>query len=207
MALNHYFGESIEMHLFEKDDKAQWEVRDIEISIGVPLQLSLYYLGIDIKELKKQGYSFSSDPSVRQGDGKVIQRAEQAMRGYHTGYISQDADGLIFQLFEFSVRRSVFKDFLSRELEKRVGTSLIRWSACLTKINFIEDHQVNLEFADGQVCEGFDLVIGADGVYSKVREESRIKIKPQHVGVNIFFCYYSWDNRFVYAGSMQHYSK
>jgi len=48
IALSKVFGSEVEIHIFEKLTKEQWSKRGIELSVGAPLQIALFYLGMDI---------------------------------------------------------------------------------------------------------------------------------------------------------------
>ncbi|WP_305785477.1 FAD-dependent oxidoreductase [Symbioplanes lichenis] len=82
------------------------------------------------------------------------------------------------ELVKPEIDRGDLRDLLLRSLEP--GT--VRWGSALTAVGGPADGPRTLHFADGSTVET-DLVVGADGAFSKVRPAVSPAV-PQHTGVS-----------------------
>lgn len=70
----------------------------------------------------------------------------------------------------FKNRPEIDRVLLRAMLLDSLEEGSVRWGRKLLRVDAKEDDETyDLHFADGQVEEGFDIVVGADGAWSKVR--------------------------------------
>lgn len=85
------------------------------------------------------------------------------------------------QLKGFEARPEIDRVRLMEVLLESVPDSLIRWGKALTEV-IREDDQWQLKFGDGSTAGPFDLIVGADGAWSKVRK-MLTDVEPSYAGV------------------------
>ncbi|PYI12671.1 putative monooxygenase [Aspergillus sclerotiicarbonarius CBS 121057] len=93
-----------------------------------------------------------------------------ARGGYATIHSMWDASGK--KLFEFGEGRDspeIDRAQLRRVMLSSIPKEKIRWSAPVKSSSRNENGEVVLEFEDGSTASGFNLVVGTDGVRSKIR--------------------------------------
>ena len=98
------------------------------------------------------------------GDGSI--------RGYYGRGLSADAVDGAGRSGSLRVRRQQLREVLCA----RVAPDSIHWSHVLQSIDEAEDH-VLATFADGTTCK-CDILVGCDGVRSRVRELREAKLRP-----------------------------
>ncbi|OJJ49486.1 hypothetical protein ASPZODRAFT_60451 [Penicilliopsis zonata CBS 506.65] len=81
------------------------------------------------------------------------------------------------------IDRSALRQMLAESLPK----DMLRWGHKLHRVRDDSDsHRRTLEFADGTTASGFDLIVGAEGAWSKVRSSCLSKTKPEYSGIGGF---------------------
>jgi 2-polyprenyl-6-methoxyphenol hydroxylase-like FAD-dependent oxidoreductase len=76
------------------------------------------------------------------------------------------------------IDRLVLRDMLLDSLEP----STIQWGRTLLRAEPVEHGKFDLHFSDGGVEKGYDIVIGADGAWSKIRP-LLTDVKPSYSGI------------------------
>ena len=76
------------------------------------------------------------------------------------------------------IDRVVLRDMLLDSLEP----STIQWGRPLLRAEPVKDNKFDLHFADGEVERGYDIVVGADGAWSRMRP-LLTDIKPSYSGI------------------------
>jgi 2-polyprenyl-6-methoxyphenol hydroxylase-like FAD-dependent oxidoreductase len=84
----------------------------------------------------------------------------------------------------------------------------VRWGRKLKKVVEVREGKFDLHFADGEVERGFDLVVGADGAWSRVRA-LLTDVKPYYSSISSIEVWtmhvdetHPWISEIVGAGSM-----
>ena len=85
------------------------------------------------------------------------------------------------QLKGFQARPEIDRVRLMQVLLESVPNELIRWGKALKEV-VREDDQWKLKFDDGSVAGPFDLIVGADGAWSKVRK-ALTDVEPSYAGI------------------------
>ncbi|KAI0012612.1 FAD/NAD(P)-binding domain-containing protein [Xylariaceae sp. FL0662B] len=83
---------------------------------------------------------------------------------------------------QFNHRPEIDRAALMQLLHENLDPECIRYGKKLLEINRAGQDKHNIRFADGETIEDFDLVVGADGAWSKVRSILS-DIKPQYSGI------------------------
>ena len=90
-----------------------------------------------------------------------------------SGEVLWDGNGpdarVVEQGKEFDHRPEIDREKLKEVLLSGVEKGAIKWGMKLGSVEEIGDGVYDLHFENGQIHKGFDLVIGADGAWSKVR--------------------------------------
>ncbi len=146
-------------------------------------------MGMDVKKLRELGTPFKKDRRVRNTQFEVMPLIEKELEGEHTGYHAKlSPDYTKYQLYEYSMKRGIFMDFLHQELLRlNNNKDIMHWNCDLKQIISTENGNKKLVFANGKTSEEFDFVIGADGVHSQVRKLLFDQEPPHHVGANIIY--------------------
>lgn len=105
-------------------------------------------------------------------------------------------------------RPEIDREWLMRITYGALPEGSIKWTSKLKEVlpNASNPKKHDLEFADGSKEEGFDLVVGADGAWSKVRN-LLTGVKPQYSGVSAVELWHTdvqsepWLVNYVGAGS------
>ncbi|GAB1518913.1 hypothetical protein RhiTH_001978 [Rhizoctonia solani] len=80
-------------------------------------------------------------------------------------------------------RPEIDRTALRNILLESFGISNVKWDHALASVEPTDDHKHDLHFKNGQVEVGFDLVVGADGAWSRVRPRVT-SIAPFYSGVS-----------------------
>lgn len=213
IALMRQFGENVKISLFEKHNASEWEQRGIELAVGPAFQIACRYLGMRIESFcEDHGAIYRYDPAFIDKNGNRIAELEMQMQGNHTSGVSLEKNKNnkpLYEMREFSVRRCDLMDFIVFEakricLEEKSEFSL-NFGADITNVTVEKNGCVELRFADDKrpSQNGFDLLIGADGVHSKVRslcfEKPAGDILPTYIGANILYGFIPERPEFYYA--------
>ncbi|KAG8687808.1 hypothetical protein FRC11_006546, partial [Ceratobasidium sp. 423] len=83
-----------------------------------------------------------------------------------------------------TARPEIDRTDLRNLLLNAFGTDKVQWSRTLASVEPAANNKYDLHFKDGQVESGFDLVIGADGAWSRVRP-LLTSVTPHFSGVAI----------------------
>ena len=82
--------------------------------------------------------------------------------------------------------RFEFRDILLKSLkparEKEAGRAVVHWGKSFTHYEHLSDGRVRAHFSDGTSAEG-DILIGADGSKSKVRQQRLPQLQREQLGV------------------------
>lgn len=106
-------------------------------------------------------------------------------------------------------RPEIDREWLMRITYGALPEGSVKWGTKLKKIlpNPSDAKKHDLHFADGSQEKGVDLVVGADGAWSKVRTVLT-DIKPQYSGISAIELWYDdaqnepWPRNYVGAGSL-----
>ena len=182
------FGDKIDVTVFEKYPHFDLE-KGVELSVGPIFQLAMLEMGMDVKKLRELGTPFKKDRRVRNAKFEVMPHIESELVGEHTGYHAKiSPENTNYQLYEYSMKRGIFMDFLHQELLLlNNNKDIMNWNCDLKQIVLTENGKKKLIFANGKTSEEFDFVIGADGVHSQVRKLFFDQDLPHHVGANIIY--------------------
>lgn len=82
-------------------------------------------------------------------------------------------------------RPEIDRSALRSMLLESLPSGVVQWNRRLRRMNSDEAQKHVLEFTDGKTESGFDLVVGADGAWSKVRS-ALSDIKPEYMGIGGF---------------------
>ncbi|KAI1103185.1 hypothetical protein F4804DRAFT_333584 [Jackrogersella minutella] len=82
---------------------------------------------------------------------------------------------------------------LRRLLLAAIPKDKIKWGHTLTSVTVGEDNKSVLHFANGVVLSGFELVVGTDGTWSKVRSKIT-QATPQYTGKGVVISKIDHDN-------------
>ncbi|CAI4211773.1 unnamed protein product [Parascedosporium putredinis] len=94
-------------------------------------------------------------------------------------YLKRAPSGAADKLEE---RPEIDRVTLRRILLESLPADMIKWGHRLAEV---DDNKV-LHFMDGTTADGFDLIVGADGAWSKVRDFLDPHLKPQFAQVGMF---------------------
>lgn len=103
-------------------------------------------------------------------DGEAMKLADKKLLCYLTQGASKEGS--------ITGRPEIDRPQLRELLYDSLPAGTVRWNKKLTQV----DDKLNLRFADGSVEKGFDLVVGADGAWSKVRTLVS-DVKPFYSGI------------------------
>lgn len=189
LALVKQFGASVTIDIFEKEKYFKIS-QGVELSVGPGFQIVMQALGYGMTtELETYGYRYA-EASVSDSLGNAMVKIEHAINNDVFTYKGADAIGPNGQKIKFhpySINRGIFMSVLKDKLMMACqGKNIIHWDYRLNGIEAIGNHKV-LHFDNGQIVDNVDLVIGADGVHSTVRELLFDQHKAQHVGANILY--------------------
>ena len=109
---------------------------------------------------------------------------------------------------KFNRRPEIDREKLKEILIGALKPENIRWGRKLKEVVEVEEGMFDLHFVDGIVEKGFDLVVGADGAWSKVRA-LLTDVKPYYSGISSVEVWathadekHRWISEYVGAGSM-----
>lgn len=88
---------------------------------------------------------------------------------------------------EFANRPEIDRTQLRDLLLDSLTADTVRWDSGLLQVETQEDSKIKLTFSDNHEESGFDLVVGADGAWSKVRP-SVSDVKPAYSGIGGLDC-------------------
>jgi len=88
---------------------------------------------------------------------------------------------------EFNNRPEIDRRLLRKLLLESLIAGTVKWNSALLSIDELESGKLNLRFAD-RIEHGFDVVVGADGAWSKVRP-SLTEQKPFYSGIGGLECH------------------
>jgi 2-polyprenyl-6-methoxyphenol hydroxylase-like FAD-dependent oxidoreductase len=190
IALHSKFGDDVEVDIFERDDGFSHK-RGVELEISPPVQVVLHALGFPefAEKLANCGYQHTG-ATVTDNMGNRLVDVEKAMndRGVNNDCISALTSGKIVTFYPFCISRTGYQEILYDTLQiASKGREEIHWGYKLIQVDTIENDKKRLTFENGSVVEGFDLVIGADGIHSKVRKLLFDDHPAVHVGSNILY--------------------
>ncbi|KAK5136533.1 hypothetical protein LTR08_002877 [Meristemomyces frigidus] len=106
-------------------------------------------------------------------DGETLQITDKRL----LCYLRKGAKSRTERLGRPEIDRPQLRELLFNSLP--AGT--VRWNKKLTHIDTSTTH--SLHFADGTVEHGFDLIVGADGAWSKVRSSAVSDVLPYYSGI------------------------
>jgi 2-polyprenyl-6-methoxyphenol hydroxylase-like FAD-dependent oxidoreductase len=189
IALHSKFGDGVDVHVFERDEGFSYK-RGVELEISPPVQIVLLALGFPefSEKLANIGYAHFG-VSVTDCMGNHLVEVEKVLN--EKVVIDESCkvlkNGNISQI-PYSLSRTAYQEILFDILQTASkGRGKFHWGYKLMKISSMEDEKKKLEFENGSVEEGFDLVIGADGIHSKVRKLLFDDHNAVHVGSNILY--------------------
>ncbi|OBT66058.1 hypothetical protein VE03_03187 [Pseudogymnoascus sp. 23342-1-I1] len=134
----------------ERSSRNQGGMVDLHAGTG---QLALREAGL-WTEFEKNARPEAEAMKLIKSDGTVIWD-ENDMESVKTSQVSRDRP---------EIDRAVLRDILLDSIQP----GSIQWNRKLVRVEPLEDHTFNLHFTDSSE-HGFDLVVGADGAWSKVR--------------------------------------
>jgi 2-polyprenyl-6-methoxyphenol hydroxylase-like FAD-dependent oxidoreductase len=109
---------------------------------------------------------------------------------------------------KFDRRPEIDREKLKEVLLGGVRAENMKWGKKLKEVVEVAEGKFDLHFADGQVVKSFDLVVGADGAWSKVRNLLTDE-KPFYSGISAIELWamnadenHTWISEFVGKGSM-----
>lgn len=178
----------VNIHLFDQRKDLFDLSHGVELVITPQFQIVMKALGCDMTpELQKYGYPCHEDCMMDSRGTRLLEAEEQlrsSRKGLFTDPIELRADEYI-QLNTCNISRATFMKLL---YEKLMSTN--------KNINFYKEYQLDriasenmeqtLYFKNGRSFKNFALIVGADGVHSKVREFFDDH-KPSHVGANFVY--------------------
>lgn len=82
-------------------------------------------------------------------------------------------------------RPEIDRSALRKILLESLPSGIVQWNRRLRRVSSGEDKKHVLEFTDDKTESGFDLVVGADGTWSKVRS-ALSETKPEYAGIGGF---------------------
>ncbi|CZR61662.1 related to tetracycline resistance protein from transposon Tn4351/Tn4400 [Phialocephala subalpina] len=108
---------------------------------------------------------------------------------------------------KFANRPEIDRSALKEILLTAVKPEAIQWDKHLAEAVAGEGGKYDLHFADGTVEKDFDLIVGADGAWSKIRKLLTDKL-PEYSGISLIECWSydvakknPWMSEYVGAGS------
>jgi 2-polyprenyl-6-methoxyphenol hydroxylase-like FAD-dependent oxidoreductase len=109
---------------------------------------------------------------------------------------------------KFNHRPEIDREKLKEILIGALREENVKWGRKLKKVVEVREGKFDLHFADGEVERGFDLVVGADGAWSKVRA-LLTDVKPYYSSISSIEVWtmhvdeaHPWISEIVGAGSM-----
>ncbi|KAK8001049.1 hypothetical protein PG991_013271 [Apiospora marii] len=164
---------SIKCHVFEKDAHRHVKNRggalDLHPNSG---QRALKEAGL-LEAFKKLARPEGETLRIISPDGKVLMDESRGDPG---------------RPGEFANRPEIDRTQLRDLLLNSLAPDAVTWGCQLLKIQTQEDSKLKLAFADGHEESDLDLVVGADGAWSKVRP-SLSETVPSYSGVGGLDCY------------------
>ncbi|KAJ5279607.1 FAD/NAD(P)-binding domain-containing protein [Penicillium angulare] len=82
-------------------------------------------------------------------------------------------------------RPEIDRSALRKMLLESLPSGVVQWNRRLRRVGPGENQKQDLEFMDGKIEPGFDLVVGADGTWSKVRP-ALSDTQPEYAGIGGF---------------------
>jgi 2-polyprenyl-6-methoxyphenol hydroxylase-like FAD-dependent oxidoreductase len=142
------------------------------------LQIDLRGPGIDVLHRMGLAESFRKVSVPEQGL-RLVDR-----KGRSWGYFGANRSGKGVQSFtsDWEIMRGDFCRLLYEACEGRLGTRFV-FGVHAVEVKEIEDEEVEVVFSDGKV-ERFDIVVGADGLWSKMRRMLMRDNGEQNQGAN-----------------------
>ncbi|MDF3033698.1 MAG: putative Monooxygenase FAD-binding [Alphaproteobacteria bacterium] len=183
------FGDEVDIHMFEKDDGFNLS-KGVELIAGPAFQIVMQALGQDMTpELQQYGYLTLAHKVVDNRGNPLLAVEEiiQNSQGMYAGIASGSGSGATHKIPPYWVNRGVFMKLLQdRLLLATQGKDIIHWGHQLDRVTS-EQTKKTLHFKNGQIFENVDLLVGADGIRSKVRALLFDDHKAAHVGANIIY--------------------
>ncbi|EXJ70779.1 uncharacterized protein A1O5_05769 [Cladophialophora psammophila CBS 110553] len=124
--------------------------------------------------------------------------AQWAFRNTHLRLLALRDDAKISGKPEVDVERRAahrveFRDILLKGLARQSeGKAIVHWGKSFSHYEHLDDGRVRAHFADSTRVEG-DILIGADGSKSKVREQRRPDLKRAELGIVVICGRYHLD--------------
>jgi 2-polyprenyl-6-methoxyphenol hydroxylase-like FAD-dependent oxidoreductase len=190
MAFSKLLGDTVEVCIFEQH--AYFDLsRGVELVIGPAFQIVMQALGHDMSvSLQQHGYPFT-DASVTDQAGCSLPQVEAIIRETQT-YRERcvtNQRGELIRFQPYNINRGIFMQLLQKELlSASQGRDITYWGYKLERVvSEGAGAQKDLYFTNGECLRGFDLVVGADGVHSKLRGLLFDQQPAAHVGANILY--------------------
>ena len=106
----------------------------------------------------------------------------------NSGEVLWDGNGpdarVVAEAEKFDHRPEIDRSALMQILLGSVAPESLRWGKKLVEVVPAQGETHDLHFADGSVEKGFDLVVGADGAWSRVRR-LLTDVKPHYSGISL----------------------
>ena len=172
---------------------------------GLCLAQGLRKAGIDVAVFERQstatdglaGYGIHIDANGRQALRHCLQPADFAhfekisttagtqlyFRDTNLRLLLEKDDAVLSgKSIEDIERRGIGRLELRDILSSGLDSSTIHWNKTFTQYENLQDGRVRAHFADGTIAEG-DLLVGAEGSHSKVREQYLPRVQREELGI------------------------
>ncbi|MFT7244267.1 MAG: 2-polyprenyl-6-methoxyphenol hydroxylase-like FAD-dependent oxidoreductase [Candidatus Azotimanducaceae bacterium] len=141
--------------------------------------------------LSSRGGTIRIDPPTQRVLSKIGVLDEVEKTGIRNKYFETHSNGRLVHRMYYATKNdnhliSISREALQRILANNLGHQLIAFNQSVTDI---DDEQTTLQFSDGSE-QAFDLIIGADGVFSVVANKILpVADLPEFTGLVVYYCY------------------
>ncbi|KIV87199.1 hypothetical protein PV11_02761 [Exophiala sideris] len=178
----------IEVHVFERHTDPSKELAGYGLHVGADGKRALQHC-LDEESFKR--FLAATTPAGSQWAFRDPQLRLVALRddAKISGKAEEDVERRAVHRFEF---RDILLKGLTADRDGARGDATVQWGKSFTHYEQLGDGRVRAHFADGTSAEG-DILIGADGSKSKVREQRLPHLQREHLGIVIICGRYQLD--------------